>query len=181
MPDPWPHAPPHWVFSPGHYFITASTYHRESLLSTDEKRDVVQGIMLDSAASHGWQMRAWVILSNHYHMLVHSPEVGGESLGIWLCDFHRTTAGKVNEIDKSPRRRVWMNYRDSLISHQSHQTSYLERLNYIHQNPVKHGLVATAEQYPWSSYRWFITHASSGLAQSVSRFGSDHLNVWDDF
>ena len=31
----------------------------------------------------------------------------------------------------------------------------IEKLRYIHRNPVKRGLVASPEQWPWSSYRWY--------------------------
>jgi len=176
--EPWPHAPPHWTFSPGIYFITASAYHREHRFNTDEKRQAVIRTMLDTASQRDWHLKAWVVLSNHYHLLAKSPESGGSSLRDWLREFHRESAREVNRLDGEPGRRVWMNYRESRITH---QTSYLARIHYIHQNPVKHGLVAAAEQYAWSSMRWFSSHASSGFVQSVSRFASDRLNVWDDF
>jgi putative transposase len=55
------------------------------------------------------------------------------------------------------------------------------RLNYVHQNPVKHGLVQVANQYPWCSASWFETNARSGFVQSVYSFKIDRLNVPDDF
>jgi putative transposase len=174
----WPHAPPHWVFSPGLYFVTASTYHREPRFATPEKCQVVITNLIDSASEFDWQLKAWVVLNNHYHFLARSPNEAGTSLSTWLREFHRRTAGAINQLDSAPGRRVWMNYRESLITH---QTSFLARINYIHQNPVKHGLVAVAEQYPWSSYHWFSSHAPCGFVQSVGRFSTDRLNVWDDF
>jgi len=134
--------------------------------------------LVDTAHNFGWHLKAWVVLSNHYHLLAQSPESGAESLTQWLREFHRRSASEVNVIDGQSGRRVWMNYRETLITH---QTSFLARLNYIHQNPVKHHLTATAEQYAWSSFRWFSTHASPGFVQSVSRFSNDRLVVWDDF
>jgi putative transposase len=48
----------------------------------------------------------------------------------------------VNGLDQSPERQVWYNYWDTLLTYQS---SYLARLNYVHQNAVKHRLVPVAE------------------------------------
>jgi len=33
----------------------------------------------------------------------------------------------------------------------------IEKLRYIHRNPVKRGLVRSAEQWPWSSFRWYLS------------------------
>lgn len=68
--------------------------------------------------------------------------------------------------------------RDTLITH---QTSYLARLQYIHQNPVRHGLVRAAGEYLWSSVRWFETNAPEAFVKSVGRFKTDQVKVWDDF
>lgn len=39
----------------------------------------------------------------------------------------------------------------------------LEKLDYLHQNPVKAGLVARAVDWRWSSARWYILHRSVGV------------------
>jgi len=175
---PWPHAPPHWISEAGCYFVTASNFHRQRLLDTPEKLDAVTGRLIDTASEFGWQLRAWAVMSNHYHILADSPEQSGESLREWLREFHRTTAIAVNRLSSVTGRRVWMNFRDSLITH---QTSYLARLHYINENPVKHGLVKVATDYPWCSAAWFKTNAPKSFVASVARFKIDRLNVEDDF
>lgn len=174
----WPHAPPHWLFEKGSYFVTASAYHREPRFASPEEKSMVMNALVDTAAAFGWQLRAWVVLSNHYHFQADSPTAGGESLAGWLREFHRQSAVEVNRRAGCPERRVWMNYRDSLITH---QTSYLARLQYIHQNPVRHGLVRVAGEYLWSSLRWFETNAPEAFVKSVGRFKTDQVKVWDDF
>jgi hypothetical protein len=61
---------------------------------------------------------------------------------------HAKSAEWVNKVDRAPGRRVWFNFRETRLTYQK---SYLARLNYAHQNAVKHGLVAVANQYPWCS------------------------------
>ena len=79
---------------------------------------------------------------------------------------------------KFPGRRVWFNYRETRITYEK---SYLARLNYVHQNAVKYGLVSVANQYPWCSARWFERIASPAMVKSIYRFKSDRLQVGDDF
>jgi len=175
---PWPHAPPHWLFSPGIYFVTASTYHRQHSFDTPEKLDAVTHRLLDTAKEFDWTLRSWAVMSNHYHFLAESPAASGESLREWLKEFHRTAAMKVNALANMPGRRVWMNFRET---HITHQTSYLARLRYVNENPVHHRLVKLARDYRWCSAAWFETNAPRSFVESVARFKTDKLNVWDDF
>jgi putative transposase len=175
---PWPHAPPHWVFEPGIFMVTASTYQRKRILDAPGILDAVTHLMLDTAAEFGWGMRARAVLKNHYHFLAGSPERTAGSLRPWLIDFHRRTAMEVNRLAGCAGRRVWMNFWESRITH---QTSYLARLRYVNQNPVHHRIVEDATQYRWCSARWFETNAPKSFVASVSRFKTDTLNVRDDF
>ncbi|MEW6161274.1 MAG: hypothetical protein AB1813_27920 [Verrucomicrobiota bacterium] len=91
---------------------------------------------------------------------------------------HEKTAKWVNKLDKAPQRKVWFNYWETRLSYEK---SYLARLNYVHQNAVKHGLVFVANQYPWCSARWFERTASVAQVQTIYRFKTDRLNVQDDY
>ncbi len=158
--------------------MTASTYHRQRLFNTPESLDAVTHLMLDTATVYGWTLRAWAVMANHYHFLAESPAATGESLRDWLQDFHRRSAMRVNKLSGSPGRRVWMNFRETRITH---QTSYLARLRYVNENPVHHRLVNSATMYRWCSAAWFQRHAPKSFVASVARFKIDQLNVWDDF
>jgi len=61
------------------------------------------------------------------------------------------------------------------------EKSWLTRLNYVHQNAVKHGVVPVASQYPWCSASWFESNARPGFVKSVYSFKTDRLNMPDDF
>ena len=75
-------------------------------------------------------------------------------------------------------RRVWFNFRETRITYDK---SYLARLNYVHQNAVKHRLVSVANQYPWCSAQWFERASSPPMVTSIYRFKTERLNVPDDF
>lgn len=51
------------------------------------------------------------------------------------------TAKWINQVDAKPGRQVWHNFWETRLTYQK---SYLARLKYVHQNPVKHGLVVVA-------------------------------------
>ena len=174
----WPHAPPHWLHEAGLYFVTASTLHKIKIFNTTEKLDLLTETLLLSAEKFGWNLRAWAVMANHYHVVAQSPRSGGTSLRNWLTELHRDTATRVNTMDSTPGRRVWFQFRDTQLTY---QTSYLARLHYTNQNPVHHGLVRCAQDYPWCSAAWFAKHATPSFVKSVARFPLDQIRVEDDF
>ena len=95
-----------------------------------------------------------------------------------LAKLHEKTAKWVNRLDETPGRKVWHNFRETLLTH---ERSYLARLHYVHSNAVKHGLVLTASDYPWCSAGWFEKTASPAQVKTVYSFGTDRLNVGDDY
>ncbi len=162
----------------GIYFVTASTYHRQRLFDDDRKLGLLTSLMIDTAAAHGWQLLAWAVFSNHYHFLADSPQGSGESLRTWLTELHRSAAVALNRISDTPGRRVWMNFRETRITYPN---SYLARLRYVNENPVKHGLVSESRRYRWCSAAWFESHAPESFVKSVRRLRIDRLQIWDDF
>ena len=177
---PWPHAPVHRLASTGTYFLTVSTYLKEHHFRGASRLGVLHRGLLKVAAQFGWQLEAWAVFSNHYHFVAHSPphEDTAESLSAMLGELHKKTALWVNRLDDTAGRQVWFNYRETRLTFQQ---SYLARLNYVHQNPVKHGLVPVANQYPWCSARWFERTASAAQVKSIYRFKLDQVRVLDDF
>ena len=85
---------------------------------------------------------------------------------------------RLNRMDETSGRRVMYEFWDT---HLTFERSWLARLNYAHQNPVKHGLVSIANQYKWCSASWFETNARAGFINSVYSFKIDRVNVPDDF
>ncbi|HTV61131.1 MAG TPA: hypothetical protein VMH30_01035, partial [Verrucomicrobiae bacterium] len=100
------------------------------------------------------------------------------NLPVMLSVLHVKTAQWINKLDRASGRQVWFNFRETRLTY---QRSYLARLNYVHQNPVKHGLAPVASQYPWCSARWFEGAASVAMVKSVYRFKINRLQVADDF
>jgi putative transposase len=177
---PWPHAPLHQLSERGTYFVTASTYEKAHHFRSARRLGVLQRGLLTVARDFGWRLEAWSMFSNHYHFVGHSPAEVSDAgnLPQMLGVLHTRTAGWVNGLDQASDRQVWFNYWETRLTFQK---SYLARLNYVHQNPVKHGLVRVANQYPWCSAGWFEREASPAMVNSIYRFKIDSLKVYDDF
>jgi putative transposase len=183
MPEPktpWPHAPTHQLSRQGTYFVTVSTYQKAHHFRGAKRLRVLHRGLLTVAEKFGWQLEAWAVFSNHYHFVAHSPTDADDasSLSDMLSVLHVKMAEWVNKLDKSPGRQVWFNFHETRLTH---QRSYLARLNYVHQNAVKHELVPVACQYPWCSAAWFERTASAAMVKSIYRFRTDRISVADEF
>ncbi|HKO42422.1 MAG TPA: hypothetical protein VJU84_03980 [Pyrinomonadaceae bacterium] len=97
---------------------------------------------------------------------------------MFLKHLHSNAERKVNLLDCSTGRKVWHNFWDKKLTF---QRSYFARLNYVHQNPVKHGLVRVANQYPWCSAAWFERTAEAAMVKTIYNFKTDRLNIYDDY
>ncbi|HXG48286.1 MAG TPA: hypothetical protein VNO52_11730 [Methylomirabilota bacterium] len=183
MPEPcppWPHAPTHQLSAQGTYFVTASTFDKAHSFRGRQRLQVLHRGLLTVTRDFGWELEAWAVFSNHYHFVAHSPADAPDAsnLSDMLSVLHVKTAEWVNKLDKTPGRQVWFNFWDTRLTYQK---SYLARLNYVHQNPVKHGLVPVANQYPWCSAARFEREASAAMVEAIYRFKVDKIQVSDDF
>ena len=173
----WPHAPIHRLDKYGTYIVTAGTFQKEHYFRGSQRLGYLEATLLRIVKEFGWQLEAWAVFSNHYHFVAHAmPDA--RSLRAALTALHSTTAIEANRLDVTPGRRVWHNYRDSKLTYEK---SYLARLNYAHQNPVKHGLVRVANQYPWCSAAWFERTATPAQVKTIYRFKTDQLQIADDY
>ena len=177
---PWPHAPMHQLSESGTYLVTAGTYRKEDFFSGADRLRVLHDGLLMIADEFGWQLEAWAVFSNHYHFVGASSQASGgaANLSRMLARLHERTARCVNELDNAPGRKIWHNYWETRLTYQK---SYLARLNYVHQNAVKHELVRVANQYPWCSAAWFERTAKAARVKTVYGFKTDKLRVIDEY
>jgi putative transposase len=174
----WPHAPLHELSARGTYLVTAGTYKKEHYFRRRKRVEVLHRGLLKVANDFGWRLEAWSVFSNHYHFVGHSPDDGADNLSQMLGLLHEKTAKWINKIESARGRAIWHNFWETRLTH---RVSYLARLNYVHQNPVKHGLVPTANQYPWCSAGWFEKTARPAQVKTIYGFKVDRLNVLDDY
>jgi len=176
----WPHAPAHQLSDSGTYFVTVGTYQKQHHFRGADRLGELHRSLLTVTTKFDWQLEAWAVFSNHYHIVAHSPaaEQGAESLSRMLGLLHEKTAKWVNRLDAAEGRQVWHNFRDTRLTYEK---SYLARLNYTHQNAVRHGLVRVANLYPWCSAAWFERTATRAQVKTIYGFKTNTLQVSDDY
>lgn len=141
-----PHRPPHLKVDQAHYLLTAACYEHQPHINSPERRQELLDLLFEQFISAGMQILAWVVLINHYHLLVHVTDT--KQLGELFRMVHGRTSFVWNGEDGMRGRKVWYRYSDRLIRSERH---YYTTLNYIHYNPVKHGLVDSPYDWEWSS------------------------------
>jgi len=93
-------------------------------------------------------LHAWVIMPNHIHVLL--QVISPRTLSRIIKGWKSFTAREINKLLGS-RGKVWQDdYWDRYVRDERH---YSAATQYIHENPVKAGLVARQEDWPWSSCR----------------------------
>lgn len=120
-------------------------------MTTAARRQRILDLLFEQVVLYGIEVYAWVALTNHYHLLVHVPVF--DALKIVFQRVHGQTAFEWNREENIRGRKVWYRYSDRVIRSERH---YNTTLNYIHFNPVKHGLVDSPYDWAWSSVHWYL-------------------------
>jgi putative transposase len=173
----YPHNPPHYFVPDAMYMVTGAILHKQHLLSEEKRKEFVLQTLFERAELLGWNLEAWAILNNHYHFIAQAPE-DATTLEKLIRQIHSITAIEFNRQDRASGRQVWHNYWDTCLTYEK---SYLARLHYVHENPVKHGLVENASDYPYCSNKWFIEQGDDVLKELVFAQPIDKIKVNDEF
>lgn len=173
----WPHAPVHRLGTDGVYMVTAATLYKEHFFKAPAQLTLLENKLLTLAKQYQWQLEAWAVFANHYHFVARSLPRAVD-LRQLIINLHADTARHLNRLEQVAGRAVWYNFWDTKLTY---QYSYLARLNYVHQNAVKHGLVKVANQYPWCSAAWFERTATPAMVKTIYGFKTDQVKVLDDF
>lgn len=173
----WPHAPSKCVTDPGTYFVTAATYQKKALFRGKQRLDLLHDRLLAMAEELGWDLMAWAVFPNHYHWVGISPDTKN-AVGVLCGKTHRQSAIELNALDGTPGRQVWYRSWDVRVTYEK---SLLARMAYTMENPVRHGLVKAARDYPWCSAAWLEREGDRPFVESVRSFKTDKVNVYDEF
>jgi len=173
----WHHSPAHLFIPNMTYMVTAGTYRKENHFKGYDRLSILLNSLFEEAELFGMKLQAWSIFSSHYHFIAY-VQGNASSLKRMIQSLHSKTARKVNIIDGKKGRRVWFQYWDTCLTYEK---SYYARLQYVHNNPVHHGLAESAELYPFCSASWFEKNAEHSFKKKVKSFKWDKVKVKDEF
>ena len=147
------------------YFLTSVAKDRLPIFRKDEMTDIT-GKALDEARKSGkFALYAYVIMPDHLHLITDSARSSEEALrftnGIISHRLitHLKEQGYERSLLKLRQETKRRHYQHSLWDHHPNvrvlhtEKMLLERVHYIHENPVRAGLVERAEDYRYSSVR----------------------------
>jgi putative transposase len=147
------------------HFITCSCYRRLPFLRTARSRDCFLSILEQTRARYRFVVVGYVVMPEHIRLLITEPEVGTPSTVMQVLK-QRTARAMLPKKKRTDLRQHRL-FEDAILHKPFWQARFydfnvwtakkrVEKLRYMHRNPVKRGLVESAEQWRWSSYRFYI-------------------------
>jgi putative transposase len=156
---PW-HSPPHFDSDSGLYLVTAACYeHRHVIGLRPQRMAEFEGELLETAHANSRVVFAWILLPNHYHMLLDSPEVK-RLLGA-LGQLHGRTSFRWNGEDVCRGRQVWHRTAETAVKSERH---FWATLNYVLHNAVRHGYVKRWQDWPYSNAAKYLDEFGHDVA-----------------
>jgi putative transposase len=146
------------------HFITCSCYRRLPFFHSAKSRDCFLEILEQVRQRYRFVVVGYVVMPEHIHLLLNEPEVGSPSTVMQvlkqrtaqaLLPKRKRSNPRKDEVSGGEKRRPFWQARfyDFNVWTTSKR---VEKLRYIHRNPVKRGLVDCPEQWRWSSYRFYL-------------------------
>ena len=148
-------------------YLTAVAKDRLQVFRTEPIKAITCAALDEARRSGGFSIYAYFIMPDHLHAITDTGRKPSEILrylkGIIsrrVID-HLKLHGHNASLQKLRHETIERGYRYSLWDHHSNvfsitsEAMLMEKVNYIHQNPVSARLVERAENYRWSSVRWW--------------------------
>ena len=142
------------------YHVMARGNRREQIFRSDNDRKLFLETLREACGMTGWRIHAWVLMSNHYHLLLETPEANLVAGMQWL---QNTYTRRFNTRHKMWGRLFGDRYKAVLVEGASGYY-YETLLDYIHLNPVRAKLVRPRRGQSVLDYKWSSVAAGHGLA-----------------
>jgi putative transposase len=134
------------------WHVTSRGNERRAIFRDDRDRNLFLAVLAESIDLYAWRLHAYVLMGNHYHLLLETPEPN-LSRGM-----HRINAVYSQSFNRRYERAGHLmqgRFKAILVEKERH---LLELVRYLVLNPVRAGIVNEAGKWPWSNYR-----ATAGL------------------
>ena len=175
--------PPRYYGENDLHFLTASVYRRTPIFNSERFKRQFVATLAELRAERGFRLLGYVLMPEHFHLLVWPSEAANPSQ--IMQRLKGCTARFILKTLRQERRHRWcsrMLRRFTLPATVHDEAScrvwqrrfydmniwtekkQLEKLDYMHNNPVVRGLVSSASEGPWSSWRFYFLEDKSIIA-----------------
>jgi putative transposase len=159
------------------HFITGSCYQRQAWLGSARRRDLFLSVLERMRKRHQFVVVGYVVMPEHFHLLIGEPQertpgtvMQAVKLGfarrVLAQNRMRRNSAQASLFEHTPQH-VWQARFYDFNVWTSRKR--VEKLRYMHRNPVKRGLVESPESWQWSSYR----------AYALGEAGAVRVNDWE--
>jgi putative transposase len=144
-------------------------------LATAKSRNRFLAILEQTRERYRFVVVGYVVMPEHVHLLITEPEVATPSTAMQVLKQRTAHALLPKRKRRNPRQR-------DLFGEEPHRAFWqarfydfnvwttkkrVEKLRYMHRNPVKRGLMESAEQWRWSSYRFYLLGEAGPVGVNV--------------
>jgi putative transposase len=162
-------------YGAGHlHFITCSCYGRQPLLATPSRRDLFLTMLERMRERYRFVVVGYVVMPEHIHLLISEPQDNNPStvmqalnLGFARCVLVQAKRSNPAQVAERPPQHIWQKRFYDFNVWTEHKR--IEKLRYMHRNPVQRGLVESPDLWRWSSYRAYF----------LGEAGAVRVNQWD--
>lgn len=173
-------------FEGDYYFFTVVTYHRLKLFNLQPARDYLRQAISITCERHPFETITFCLLPDHLHCIWKLPENDADFStrwssikGLFSHSFLQANRQRYKQASRADKGEVCIWQKRFWEHHIRDERDLHRHINYIHYNPVKHGLVEFAEDWLWSTYNRFVKEGYYGRVndfkeasgQTASAFG----------
>ena len=147
------------------HFLTTSCDQCLPLLGSTKNRDLFLRVLEQVRRRYRFVVIGYVVMPEHVHLLLTEPERGNPSVVMQALKqgFAQRVLSRLRKSEHSHQLSLWSGpvqrgciwqprFYDFVVFSEKKR---IEKLRYMHRNPVKRGLVLAADQWVWSSYRHY--------------------------
>lgn len=136
------------------YHVTSRGNEQKDVFKSRKDREQFLSYLESAAERYGVVIHAWCLMSNHYHLLLETPDGN-------LSQIMRHINGAYTTYFNVKRKRAGHLFQGRYKAILVDADAYVAELSrYMHLNPVRAGMVKKPEEHAWSSYRQYV-----GLAE----------------
>lgn len=134
------------------YHVMARGNRRETIFHDEHDRRFFLATLSEACAMTGWRVHAWVLMGNHYHLFIETPEANLVAGMSWL----QNTVTRRHNVRHMAWGRLFGDRYKAVLVDGADTYHYRTLADYIHLNPVRARLVLPGKgqsvlDYPWSS------------------------------
>lgn len=161
------------------YHVTARGDNREDIYRDDRDRSAFLELFGKTCMARSWSCYAYCLMTNHYHLVVETAEA---NLAIGMRQLNGAYAQRFNRRHRRVGHIFQGRYKAIMVQKERH---LLELARYVVLNPVRAGMIGSAREWRWSSYRatcglyeppgwlnvaWLLAHFGSVRDRSIRAY-----------